>query len=55
MERASWFQFGLVGAEASGGGLMKRASCYSFPHWLPWCFMRVSWSGIFNLISSAAS
>ena len=23
MERASWFQFGLVGAEASGGGLMK--------------------------------
>ena len=24
MERASWFQFGLVGAEASGGGLMKR-------------------------------
>ena len=31
MERASWFQFGLVGAEASGGGLMKRASCNSSP------------------------
>ena len=39
MERASWFQFGLVGAEASGGGLMKRA-CNSFPHWLHCCFMR---------------
>ena len=40
MERASWFQFGLVGADASGGGLMERASCNSFPHWLPWCFTR---------------
>ena len=40
MERASWFQFGLVGAEASGGGLMKRASCNSFPDWLHCCFVR---------------
>ena len=40
MERASGFQFGLVGAEASGGGLMKRASCISFPDWLRCGFMR---------------
>ena len=40
MERASWSQFGLVGAVASGGGLMKRASCDSFPRWWHCCFMR---------------
>ena len=63
MERASWFQFGLVGAVASGGGLMKRASCNSFSHWLHCCFMRglmeryiqLDWLGCFMRGTRGAS